>query len=200
MFERVRRDILRCFSYESRTGSPGVLEALKILATHHSLKGILVYRFGRWVRFELPIPALRKPLKIAYHVLDDVARMLWGLHIDSTSDIGGGIYIAHPDGVLIGATTMGKDCNIGTNVIIGRRPGQAEGHMLPVIGERVFIGPGSMLFGGITVGDGVSVGPLTVVSRNLPPGCMVVGNPMKIVQKTYDNTQLIYGSRPPPPP
>jgi serine O-acetyltransferase len=199
MFERVRRDIVRCFQFESRTGDPGLLEALKILVTHHSLKGIFIYRFGRWVRFEMPIPALRKPLKIAYHAMDDVVRMLWGLHIDSSSDIEGGLYIAHPNGILIGATKMGRDCNIGAGVLIGRRPGQAEGHMLPTIGERVFIGPGSMLFGGISVGDGVSVGPLTVVSRNLPPRCLAVGNPMKVVQKNYDNNELIYGSKPPPP-
>jgi serine O-acetyltransferase len=199
MFERLRRDIVRCFQFESRTGEPKPLEALKILLTHHSLKGIAVYRFGRWVRFEMPVEALRKPLKVAYHAIDDVVRTLWGLHIDSSSDIDGGLYIAHPNGVLIGATKMGRDCNIGANVLIGRRPGQAKDRMLPTIGSRVFIGPGSMLFGGIHIGDGVSVGPLTVVSRNLPPQCLALGNPMKVVQKNYDNYELIYGSRPIPP-
>jgi serine acetyltransferase len=199
MFERFRRDLSRCFSFESRTGNPGPLEALKILATHHPLKGIAVYRFGWWVRNKVSSPALKKPLKITYHVLDEVVRTFWGMHIESTAHVDGGLYIAHANGILIGGATIGRDCNIGSGVIIGLRPGQATGHNLPTLGSNVFIGPSSMLFGGITVADGATIGPLTLVGRNLPPGCLASGNPMQILKKDYDNKTLIYGSRPPPP-
>jgi serine O-acetyltransferase len=197
MFERVRRDLARCFTFESRTGTPSLLEKLKIVATNHALKGILVYRFGAWVR-TVPNPALNLPLKAVYRTLDELVTLFWAFHIHSTADIDGGLYIAHPYGVLIGPTTMGMDCNVGAGVTIGIRPGGVLEESIPTIGERVFIGPGSIVFGGITIAEGTAVGPLTVVGRNLPPRCLAVGNPMQIVRRNFDNQTLIYGTRPPP--
>jgi serine O-acetyltransferase len=197
MFERVRRDILRCLWMESETGNPGRLETIKILLNQHALKGIFVFRFGHWVRYDLPWPVLRKPLKLTYRLLDQLVSILWGMHIIDTADIQGGLYISHPDGVHIGPAIIGRDCNVGSNVLIGIRPGHPDGHKAAIIGDRVFIGPGSMLFGTVTIGEGTSIGPLTVVSRNLPPRCLAVGNPVKVVQNQYDNTKLIYGTHPP---
>lgn len=199
MFERVRRDLQRYFTFESKTGAPGVLEKLGILAKSHALKGILVYRFGSWVQRSNQPRAVRMPLWAAYRVLDEAVVALWAMHIHSTAEIEGGLYISHPFGILIGATKMGRDCNIGHGVTIGIRPGGAEKESIPTIGNQVFIGPGSVVFGHITVADGAAIGPLTVVGRNLPPKCLAVGNPMEIVKKNYENKTLIYGTRPPPP-
>lgn len=202
MFERVKRDLARYFSFESRTGTPTLADKVRILAFNHALKGILVYRFGSWLQRAKPPLPVKLPLKIAYRVLDEAVSSLWAIHIHSTADIEGGLYISHPYGVLIGPTHMGKDCNIGQGVTIGLRPGNADANALektiPTIGKRVFIGPGSFVFGSITIGDGASIGPLTVVGRNLPPRCLAVGNPMQIVKKDYENKELIYGNRPPP--
>lgn len=198
MFERVRRDLQRCFVFESRTGSPSTLEKIKIVVSNHALKGLLVYRFGSWIQRKAQPRAVKLPLWVAYRVLDETVVALWGMHIHSTADIGAGVYMAHPNGILIGPVKIGKDCNIGQGVTIGVRPGEDLEGNVPKIGSRVFIGPGSVVFGKITIADGASVGPLTVVSRNLPPRCLAVGNPMQIVKQDYENSTLIYGTRPPP--
>jgi serine O-acetyltransferase len=197
MFERVRRDLARYFTFESRTGNATLFEKARILAENHALKGLLVYRFGSWVNRESPRP-LKLPLKMIYRALDEVVTAAWGMHIHSTAEIDGGLYISHPWGILIGATRMGRDCNVGQGVTIGIRPGGAERESIPTIGDRVFIGPGSIVFGPIHIADGAAIGPLTVVGRNLPPRCLAVGNPMQIVKKDYENKTLIYGTRPPP--
>jgi serine O-acetyltransferase len=198
MFERVRRDLQRYFIFESKTGNPGLAEKLAIIAKNHALKGILVYRFGAWIEEKAPPKPLRVPLRVAYRVLDEAVTALWGMHIHATAQIDGGLYVPHPYGILIGRARLGRDCNISQGVTIGIRPGGDETEGLPTIGNRVWIGPGSIVFGGITIADGTAIGPLTVVGRNLPPRCLAVGNPMQILKKDYENSTLIYGTRPPP--
>jgi serine O-acetyltransferase len=50
-----------------------------------------------------------------------------------------------------------------------------------VIGNRVYIGPGAKLFGGIKVGDNVAIGANAVVTKDLPENAVAVGVPAKII-------------------
>jgi serine O-acetyltransferase len=198
MLERVRRDLQRYFVFESRTGEPGLAEKLKIVAASQGLKALLVHRLGAWLCRTQPSPVVRIPLKIVHRGLYEAVKALWGMEIHSDADIEGGLYIAHPYGILIGPAKMGRDCNVSAHVTIGLRPGGMTSESAPTVGERVFFGPGAIVYGAINIASGTAVGPLTVVGRNLPPNCFVVGNPMQIVRKNYDNNTLIYGTRPPP--
>lgn len=140
--------------------------------------------------------AAKVPLQVVYHSLDKALHALWGVHIDHGADIGGGLYIGHTGDVLIGPVTMGVDCNLSNNTLIGRRT-DGRGLGLPTFGDRVWIGPGSVIFGNIVVGSGVSIAPLTVVGRNVPPRTLVLGNPMQVMKRDYDNTMQIYGKATP---
>ena len=42
---------------------------------------------------------------------------------------------------------------------------------------------GATVFGGITVGDNVTIGAGAVVNHDIPCDCTVAGNPAKIVKK-----------------
>jgi serine O-acetyltransferase len=116
--------------------------------------------------------------------------MCWGIHIDNHARIGGGLHIVHFGGIVIGAVQMGSDCSIMHNVTVGRRAG---GEGVPVMGDRVSIATGSVVYGEIRIGDGVSIGPLTVVSRDLPARVLAMGNPMRVIKMDYDNSIEIYG-------
>ncbi|MGH7945632.1 MAG: hypothetical protein ACREF9_11555 [Opitutaceae bacterium] len=76
---------------------------------------------------------------------------------------------------------------------MGRRAGGSKA--LPTFGDRVWIGTGSVIFGGIHIGEGVTIGPLTVVARSLPPRVLVAGNPLRLLRKNYDNSAEVYGDR-----
>ena len=193
LLDRLRRDVGRYFSLDSETGSPGLREKLFLLATRHGLKATAVYRFGAWVNQEVQAPPLRYPLKLLYYTLDEVTSALWGMHIDEGADIGGGLYVPHPNGVLIGPSRMGTDCNVAAGVTIGQRA-DGRGGGVPTLGDRVWIGTGSVLFGRIAIGDGATIGPLTLVGRNLPPRCLVSGNPMQVLSRDKDNHREIYGA------
>lgn len=48
------------------------------------------------------------------------------------------------------------------------------------IGSNVQIGAFCVIAPGVTIGDGASIAPCTLVSRNVPPGAVVTGNKMHI--------------------
>ena len=53
---------------------------------------------------------------------------------------------------------------------------------VPVIGNDVYVGTGSVIFGEITIGNNVIIGSNTLVNKSIPDNTTVVGNPMKIIQ------------------
>lgn len=50
------------------------------------------------------------------------------------------------------------------------------------IGNDVWIGGGAIILAGVTVGDGSTVGAGAVVTKDVPPRSVVVGNPAKVVK------------------
>jgi serine O-acetyltransferase len=191
MFAMVRQDIRRYMHLDSRDGNPRLYEKLRIFFESPGLQAVLVYRFGCWVQREVHFAPIKYPLKLISYTLQKLCIISWGIHIDVGAQIGGGLYIGHFGGVLIGPIHMGSDCNVAQQVTIGRRAGNDTG--VPIIGNRVWIGAGSIVFGGIHIGDGATIGPLTVVARNLPAKVLVMGNPMRLLRKNYDNSAEIYG-------
>lgn len=55
------------------------------------------------------------------------------------------------------------------------------------IGSNVWIGAGAIILPGITVGDGALIGAASVVTRDVPPGATVVGNPARVLQGRGEN-------------
>lgn len=51
------------------------------------------------------------------------------------------------------------------------------------IGRNCFIGGRSMILPGIEIGDGCIVGAGAVVTKSIPPGCIVAGNPARILRE-----------------
>jgi maltose O-acetyltransferase len=48
------------------------------------------------------------------------------------------------------------------------------------IGRNVWIGGGALILPGVTIGDDALVGAGSVVTRDVPPGATVVGNPARV--------------------
>ncbi|WP_274649401.1 acyltransferase [Paenibacillus humicola] len=55
-----------------------------------------------------------------------------------------------------------------------------------IIGDRVFIGYGSIILPNVQIGNDVIVAAGSVVSKNIPDDCVVAGTPAKIIGKTSD--------------
>ena len=78
---------------------------------------------------------------------------------------------------------LGSDCTLCHGVTLGHRGGGRDGSRdgSPVVGDRVYIGPGSAIIGPVTVGEDAVVGLGAVVIRSVPPRAVVAGNPARIV-------------------
>lgn len=51
------------------------------------------------------------------------------------------------------------------------------------IGNNVWIGGGAIVLSGVTIGDGAVIGAGSVVTRDVPPNVLALGNPCRVVRK-----------------
>lgn len=80
--------------------------------------------------------------------------------------------VLHPEAVI------GKNCKIHQSVTVGGKGGLG----VPVIGDGVQIGANALVLGGITVGDNATIGAGAVVTKDVPAGCVVIGNPAHLLE------------------
>ncbi len=59
-----------------------------------------------------------------------------------------------------------------------------------LIGHDVWIGNGAVLMAGRRIGNGAVIGARTVVSKDVPPYTIAVGNPMTLVRKRFTDEQI----------
>ncbi|MDU2122606.1 MAG: sugar O-acetyltransferase [Clostridium celatum] len=100
------------------------------------------------------------------------------------------------------------DCakiTIGNNVWIGPNVGiytpnhafdskeRADGYerSLPIeIGDNVWIGGGVTIIGGVKIGKNSIIGAGSVVTKDIPAGVLVAGNPAKIIREITENDKI----------
>ena len=66
-------------------------------------------------------------------------------------------------------------------------------HKPIIIGENCWIGEFARICKGVTIGEGSIVAANAVVTRDVPPNCIVAGNPAKIVKENIDKTSRYFG-------
>lgn len=89
-----------------------------------------------------------------------------------------------------GKIIIGNNCTITYGCIVLAHD-RSEMHIHPErsgeyttrIGDNVFLGVGSIILPGITIGANSVVGAGAVVTRNLPEGAVAIGNPAKIIKE-----------------
>ncbi|KAK7444115.1 nodulation protein L [Colletotrichum acutatum] len=92
----------------------------------------------------------------------------------------------------VSLVTIGDRVQIGPNVsiysaahdtgILSRM--KCEEHGLPVtIDDDCWIGGGTIILAGVTIGSGTTVGAGSIVTKSLPPHSVAVGNPARVIKK-----------------
>ena len=85
------------------------------------------------------------------------------------------------------AIHIGKNTTISSMVSILSHEHNKRVNGLPLrtdvyIGKRCSISTGSIIIGGVKIGDEVIVGAGSVVTKDVPSNCIVAGNPAKIIR------------------
>lgn len=109
---------------------------------------------------------------------------------------GKGLNIAHIGPIIInGGARLGDYCRLHVCVSIGTRAGRSA--EAPVIGNRVYIGPGAKLFGAIEIADGIAIGANSVVNKSFTqPDISIAGIPAKKISDKGAEGLLYYPQNP----
>ncbi|MBK6604230.1 MAG: serine O-acetyltransferase [Leptospiraceae bacterium] len=133
-------------------------------------------------------------------LLNYIARFLTGIDIHPGAKIASGIMIDHGMGIVIGETAeIGTGCLIYQGVTLGGT-GKESGKRHPTLRENVVIGSGAKVLGNIVLENNVRVGAGSVVMRDVPANCTVVGIPGRVVKSDERNSEhmLDHGQMPDP--
>lgn len=168
----IRADLWRAkrFLQVGRPDKMTVREVIGLYSHHPQIGAITLFRLASGMK-RRRIPVIPQLMSFALHV--------WhGLEIKLDMPVGGGLFIAHCQGSVIFATSIGENVTFIHNVTLGIR----NEFEFPTLGNNVFVGAGARILGGVIVGDGAKIGANAVVIGDIPPGATAIGIPAKVRQ------------------
>jgi serine O-acetyltransferase len=153
---------------------PAAHSVWEILLTYSGVHAVLMYRISHrlW----------KANWKLTARILAAITKMFTSVEIHPGATIGRRLFIDHALGVVIGETTeIGNDVTLYHGVTLGGTTWNKEKRH-PTLGNNVLVGSGAKILGAITLGNNVRVGANSVVVKDVPPCCTVVGIPGRIIQ------------------
>lgn len=139
---------------------------------------LLLFRSAQWARSHWG------PLGHLYVAAYRLASSLIGVELPAESFIGPRLRLYHPQGIVLNAgVRLGSDCILRHNVTLGnyrRSDGSDSG--VPKVGDGVEFGAGCAVIGPVRIGDGALVCALALVTGNVPPGGVMLGNPARLTR------------------
>ncbi len=158
---------------ENDPAARGFWAPIEVLVSYPGFHAIFFHRVTHLI-YRLGIPLLPRLLSI-------LNRFITGIEIHQAAQIGPGFFIDHGMGVVIGETTIvGSNCMLFHQVTLGGT-GKETGKRHPTLKDNVVIGTGAKILGNITLGNNVYVGANSVVLKDVPDNCTVVGVPGRVV-------------------
>lgn len=146
-----------------------VLNFIKACTREKTFRNLFYYRMGEY-----------RSVFISWLLPPERTMHIW------CPNIGEGAHFEHSYSTYLNARSIGRGFYCLQLVTLGNgKDGTA-----PTIGDNVRIMTGATVFGGITIGDNVTIGANTVVNKDVPSGCTVVGNPARIVRKAGQKVDL----------
>ncbi|MBT2159768.1 serine O-acetyltransferase [Zobellia barbeyronii] len=109
-----------------------------------------------------------------------------GVEIPWRTRIGKKLAVHHGQALVISpSTVIGDNCSIRQSTTIGGKEFDKTNHSgSPIIGNNVHIGSNVCILGPIRIGNNVQIASGSVVIRDVPDNCTIVGNPGRVVNKS----------------
>lgn len=134
---------------------------------------VILYRFGNWLH--------RHGLSSVAKLVSWANRFLFAVWLPSSAKIGRPFKIGYWGlGVVMHSdVVVGDNSLISQNVTLARykkNPG------VPRLGDRVYVGPGTVIVGDVEIGDDVIIGANSLVNKSIPSGSVAFGCPARVVR------------------
>ncbi len=152
---------------------PAARSKLEVLTTYPGVHALLVHRMAHrlW----------RSDWRFAARLLGFLGRTLTNVDIHPGATIGRRLFIDHGAGVVIGETAeVGDDVTLYHGVTLGGTSWN-KGKRHPTLASGTVVGAGAKILGPIVIGERARVGANSVVVKDVPADCTVVGVPGRIV-------------------
>ncbi|NLD19995.1 MAG: serine O-acetyltransferase [Clostridiales bacterium] len=154
---------------------PAARNGFEVLMCYPGIWALIWHRPAHWLH--------NHKIKMLARVISQLSRWFTGIEIHPGAKIGRRCVIDHGMAIIIGETSeIGDDVTIYQGVTLGGT-GKDTGKRHPTIGNRVVISTGAKVLGPFKVGDDVKIGAGSVVLKEVPDGCTVVGIPGTIVRR-----------------
>jgi serine O-acetyltransferase len=154
---------------------PAARNWLEVILCYPGLQALVLHRFSHRL-YNLGLPLIPR-------LISHIGRFFTGIEIHPGATIGKGVFIDHGMGVVIGETAIiGDYCLIYQGVTLGGT-GKQSGKRHPTLGENVVVGAGVKVLGNISIGHDVRIGAGSIVLRDVPADCTVVGIPGRVVYR-----------------
>ena len=170
MFAALRRDIRTVLERDPAARSP-----LEVLLFYPGVHALAFHRIAHRL-WHAGFTTLARGVS-------HLGRFATGIEIHPAARLGPGLFIDHGMGVVIGETTeIGENVTILQGVTLGGTSLRKEKRH-PTLGNNVVVGAGAKVLGAFTIGDNSRIGAGSVVVREVPPNCVVVGVPGRVTYK-----------------
>lgn len=174
-FVKIKEDVDAIFERD-----PAARSLIEVLLCYPGLHAVIIHRMSHSL--------YKRGLILIPRLLSNSVRFFTGIEIHPGAKIGKKLFIDHGTGVVIGETVeIGDNVTIYQGATLGGT-GKEKGKRHPTIGNNVVISCGAKILGPFTVGDNSKIGSGSVVLKEVPPNCTVVGVPGRIVVK--DNKKV----------
>lgn len=170
-FKEIREDIQTVLQKD-----PAARNSFEVLLCYPGVWALIFHKPAHWF--------YNHNLKLIARIISQVTRWFTGIEIHPGAKIGRRCFIDHGMAVVIGETTeVGDDVTIYQGATLGGT-GKDTGKRHPTIGDRVIVSSGAKVLGPFKVGNDVKIGAGSVVLKEVPDGCTVVGIPGTIVKRS----------------
>lgn len=160
---------------------------LREVSTHKLLSLCFSPRMAPVVLLRLSEVSQANRLGVLSKLFSIINVVVFGLEVSPKVQIGGGLFLPHTVGTVLGAERIGDNCTIMQGVTLGALDTDLgfAASARPSIGNSVLIGTGAKVLGGVTIGDHARIGANAVVLCDVPAYALAVGVPAVIkVQPT----------------